>query len=477
MKKQKKLRTNKITPNENISFPIGTSLAVEYFYETLDFDTVFGKHKKNGIDINKLIKALLSYKLTDNFSISRAHQWINRDEVLDIFRLDSFSERTLYRVLETIGNNRLEIISDIQDRIFLTYDFEHTNINLDWTSIVLHGNKAPLADYGYSRDHRPDKKQITLGITEIAEPINVPIGITTEKGNVADQTHFKITYDQVRKRLEKGSLVVFDRGANSLTNTQMVLADHFEYLSGKQLNKSDDKIIATFWNQPIELISSKEQIYCLKIQKPSGVNYLYFSPKLQKEQLASKARKIKRQIEEARQIQSSIDKNKKLPKKFRINNVLIDVEYSLQTKLAEIDENEALKMLQDKLITGREGFFCLRSSTNLTAKDALEIYRKKDSVEKIIHSLKNEIEIKPLRVWSDASIYGAVVIGFIAQLFISLMRFEFKELKSTSTKFIKKSLLNLTVTVDFTKKKVKEYIYSNFDAINTVILEPKWLKS
>ncbi|RQD81887.1 IS1634 family transposase, partial [Methanosalsum natronophilum] len=121
-----------------------------------------------------------------------------------------------------------------------------SNRSFLFNSIVLHGNKAPLADYGYSRDHRPDKKQITLGITEIAEPINVPIGITTEKGNVADQTHFKITYDQVRKRLEKDSRVIFDRGANSLTNTQMVLADHFEYLSGKQLNKSDDKIIATF---------------------------------------------------------------------------------------------------------------------------------------------------------------------------------------------------------------------------------------
>ncbi|MCS3924894.1 transposase [Methanosalsum natronophilum] len=97
--------------------------------------------------------------------------------------------------------------------------------------------------------------------------------------------------------------------------------------------------------------------------------------------------------------------------------------------------------------------------------------------KKTINSLKNEIEIKPLRVWSGASIYGAIIIGFIAQLFISLMRFEFKELKSTSTKFIKKSLLNLTVTVDFAKKKVKKFIYSNFDAINTLILSPKWLKS
>ncbi|MCS3924439.1 transposase [Methanosalsum natronophilum] len=113
----------------------------------------------------------------------------------------------------------------------------------------------------------------------------------------------------------------------------------------------------------------------------------------------------------------------------------------------------------------------------MIAKDALQIERKKDPVEKIINSLKNEIEIKPLRVWSDASIYGAVIIGFIAQLFISLMRYEFKELKSTSTKFIKNSLLNLTVTIDVTKKQTKNHIYANFDTINTLILVPKWLKS
>ncbi|AFV25204.1 transposase [Methanolobus psychrophilus R15] len=173
-----------------------------------------------------------------------------------------------------------------------------------------------------------------------------------------------------------------------------------------------------------------------------------------------------RQIEEAKEIQESIDKNKKLPKKFRINNALVDVVYSLQTKLVNLDEEEAIKLLEEHLITGREGFFCLRSSKNLTLKQALQTYRKKDSIEKIIHSLKNEIEIKPLRVWSDASVYGAIIIGFIAQLFISLLRYEFNELKHKSTKFIKNSLLNLTVTVDFMKEGSKKYIYANFDAIN-----------
>ncbi|MDN7026232.1 hypothetical protein FGU65_15325, partial [Methanoculleus sp. FWC-SCC1] len=42
--------------------------------------------------------------------------------------------------------------------------------NMDWTSIVLHGTAAKLGKYGYSRDHRPDKKQITVGVTELADP-------------------------------------------------------------------------------------------------------------------------------------------------------------------------------------------------------------------------------------------------------------------------------------------------------------------
>jgi transposase len=474
---QQKLRTYDIIPNENICFPIGTILAVNQLYNLLDLSTVFSKHKKHGIDINELLKALVSYKLTDNFSINKAHQWINRDEVLDIFDLKEFSERTLYRVLETLGNNRETIISDIQDRLFSRYDFEHTNINMDWTSVVLHGDKAPLGKYGYSRDHRPDKKQITIGLSELADPINLPIGITVEKGNLNDQTHFKKTYRQVNKRLRKDSLVVFDKGANSIENTALVRADEMQYITAKKLNKSDDKIIADFAGYYPEIVDQENGIYGIKITKPSSVNYIYFSEKLQKEQLESKGRKVLRQIHEARELQEIIDRKKKIPKRFRINNVLIDVSYSFQTKLIELSENEAIKLLEDKLITGREGFFCLKSSKNLTLKQALLTYRKKDSIEKIFHSLKNEIEIKPLRVWTDDSIFGAIIIGFIAQLFISLMRYEFTELKHTSTKFIKKSISNLTVTVDFVKGKAKKYIYANFDAINTRILRQKWMKS
>lgn len=149
---------------------------------------------------------------------------------------------------------------------------------------------------------------------------------------------------------------------------------------------------------------------------------------------------------------------------------MIEIEYSFRTKLEELSDEEAIELLKASLINGREGFFCLKSNKDLTLEEALKIYRRKDSIEKIFHSLKNEIQIKPLRVWSDDSIYGAIILGFIAQLFISLMRYEFEDLKHRSTKFIKKSLKNLTLTVNFLKNGVKQYIFANFDKINSLFV-------
>lgn len=80
----------------------------------MNFSDIFGKHKKNGIDINKLLQAHVSYELTDNFSIKRSHEWIDRFEVCGIIYPESFSERSLYLVIETIGANRDEIISDAE---------------------------------------------------------------------------------------------------------------------------------------------------------------------------------------------------------------------------------------------------------------------------------------------------------------------------------------------------------------------------
>ena len=465
------LRTMELVPNNNISFPIGTIKTVKKYYDSLDLDTVFEKYKTKGRDLNSLIQALLSYRLTENQSLVRGSEWTNRPDVLLMFNLEEFEQRTLYRVLKIIGKNYEEILADIRDIIFEHYDFDHTNINMDWTSFILWGNKCSLGKRGYSRDHRPDKKQITVGISELSNPINIPIGMTIKEGNINDQTHFTDTFKQVQPRLRKNSMVVFDQGGNRKKNLTLVENSKLKYLTRRQINKSDEmNRIKGFDKSKAELIDEKNGVYGIKFKWPSRNDYFYFSEDLQKNQIESKLRKVDRLFEEAESIQKSIDNNRGLPKRFQINNPLIDCTYSYQTRLSDLSEGEAKKILKKAAITGREGFFCLVSNKQLTLSDALSIYRKKDSIEKIFHSLKNEINITPLRVWSDDSIRGALIIGYLAQLIISLIRFEHEELKKTSPRFIRNSLSHLTVTVEMGDNIENRYILSNFNPISLCVL-------
>jgi transposase len=84
--------------------------------------------------------------------------------------------------------------------------------------------------------------------------------------------------------------------------------------------------------------------------------------------------------------------------------------------------------------------------------------------------LKSEIEIKPVQVWTEDAVYGVLLIGFIAQLMISLTRYFVEPVKRMSTKFIIASLQNLTETVVSMENGKKRKFYSNFDPVNRAIL-------
>ena len=303
-------------------------------------------------------------------------------------------------------------MAGIQGSLFKSYGFPTTDVNLDWMSIVLHGEAAELGRYGYSRDRRPDKQQLTLGLCELASPVNVPIGMTVRAGNLNDQSHFKATYSQVRHLLKDESLVIFDKGASSQENKELVRYDRMCCLSSKKLNRSDGKGIVGV-------------IY----EKPRSTDYFYFSKSLHGHQIKSVRKRARKMADEAIELQRDLDAGKKVKRKFRggvRGNVLINAATTFQTKLVEMTE-EAHDYAFSRCKNGREGFFCLKSSKRLTLSEALATCRKKDS-----------IEIKPARCWKKERLFGVLLIGFLAQLFISLLRCDLSELASASAKFIKK---------------------------------------
>jgi transposase len=92
-----------------------------------------------------------------------------------------------------------------------------------------------LGALGYSRDGARGKKQITFGISTGMN--NIPTALTIQKGNVQDKKHFDHIFKVAKKVIDKGSIVIFDCGANTKTNKKMVRDEEYNYLTLKVKKK------------------------------------------------------------------------------------------------------------------------------------------------------------------------------------------------------------------------------------------------
>ena len=153
----------------------------------------------------------------------------------------------------------------------------------------------------------------------------------------------------------------------------------------------------------------------------------------------------------------------------RLRNPLISLNVGVQGKLLSSDV-DSYKYVRGQLSNHREGFFKLECSRNLTPSEVFSIYRRRDAVEKLMDSLKNHIDLKPMRVWSENPVKGTLLLCFLAQVIVSMVRYEMPELRKRSTRFIIDSLQNLTVTYVYDRKQATRRIYSNFEALNSRIL-------
>ena len=153
MTRQQRLRIDWIETNDNISIPIGTIAAVRYFMKRLELDELFPRFKGKGSELFSLAAALISYRLTENFSIEGCDRWLDSKEVRNELGIrGKVSSRTLNRAVERVGENMPEILATVRERVFSLYELEHTDVNIDTTSVSVYGDNGPLSAYGYSSD-------------------------------------------------------------------------------------------------------------------------------------------------------------------------------------------------------------------------------------------------------------------------------------------------------------------------------------
>jgi len=416
--------------------------------------------KKKGLELEKITLSLVSARIDEPKSVLQSVEDIkNTSSALLQFDIDpeDVHERTYYRGLEKLGKYDEEIYSGLIDSTGKEFDLDLSIIFADWTSTFFYGTKCKLAKPGFSRDHRPDKKQIKIGLA-MSDEQSIPFYYSVEKGDIVDVKQFKKDFEGFKHRLPEGALIVFNKGAKSKKNCDMITDDGYHYLTAvKDYNWVGEKIRSINRAEMRYVMDYKKgkKVFVYREEINGVYRYFYYDERRAEQDAKKREEKIKQALAEKKEMMDLLKKKgvkalkRKLTKRKKIskelNDTIVTTQITIQKRLWKKSDKEIIAELEkDKDL---DGFYVLESSKGLSPKDALQIYRRKDKVEKLVSDLKSVHQIRPFRVWTENAVRGAVLICMIATLFIGLAQ-QIVGLVKKAKKTITDKLKSLTLVIE-----------------------------
>ena len=180
----------------------------------------------------------------------------------------------LYRALDALLPQKGALEKHLQERLGTLFKLEYELLLYDVTSTYFEGEAAgnELAQRGYSRDHRPDCKQVCIAL--VVTRGGMPLGYEVFAGNRADVTTLKEIVELMERRYGAASRIwVVDRGMVSKENMKFLGAEGRRYIVGtprSQLKQFEQKLLEQDWQKIREGLEVKlcdspegEEVYIL----------------------------------------------------------------------------------------------------------------------------------------------------------------------------------------------------------------------
>src|SRR5436853_637726 len=148
---------------------------------------------------------------------------------------------------------RLELDRFLEQRLGELFDLDYDLQLYDITSTYFEGQAEgnPQAQRGYSRDHRPDCKQVNIAL--VVSRCGMPLGYEVFAGNRHDAT----TLEEIVGHMEElygraGRVWIMDRGLASEKNVRFLRAGGRRYILGtakNSLRKFEHELLSENWKQ------------------------------------------------------------------------------------------------------------------------------------------------------------------------------------------------------------------------------------
>lgn len=171
--------------------------------------------------------------------------WITRTALPDILGEEIVVESpsTLYRNMDLLHPQREKIETALAERARSLFNLNDAVMLYDLTSTYFEGQclKNEKAQRGYSRDHRPDCKQLVVGL--VVDTDGFPKAHEVFDGNTVDTTTVDHMLDALDARAggkREGRTVIVDRGMSSKDNLASIRAHGYHYMVATRQQERDE---------------------------------------------------------------------------------------------------------------------------------------------------------------------------------------------------------------------------------------------
>lgn len=166
---------------------------------------------------------------------------------------EKVNEDRLYRSLDRLLPHKTALEQHLQERLGELFQLDYDLLLYDVTSTYFEGEAAanPQAQRGYSRDHRPDCKQVNIAM--VVSRSGLPLGYEVFAGNRSDVTTVEeIVAAMENKYGQANRIWVMDRGMVSAENVEFLQKGGRRYILGtprSMLRKLEQQLLDERWKE------------------------------------------------------------------------------------------------------------------------------------------------------------------------------------------------------------------------------------
>lgn len=401
---------------------VGPGLVFERLWAALGIGETlveFLRDRRFGFDVERAVFLTVLHRLFASGSDRAAEKWKGEYAIAGVEALELHQ---LYRAMAWLGSPLPQnaqgaappfaprcVKDEIEEALFLRRRDLFTELEVvffDTTSIYFEGEGGDtLGRYGKSKDHRPDRKQMVVGM--VLDGRGRPVCCELWPGNTTDVKTLLPIVERLRARFAIGTVcVVADRGMISRkTIDQLERTDGLSYILGARLRQQ--KEVKT------EVLGR-------------GGRYQEVHPKSRAPKAPSPLKVKEVRIEDRRYI---VCLNEDQARKDAADREVILAHLAEQLKQGDKSlvgnkgyrkylKTEGARFAIDEAKVEAEarfdGKWVLRTNTRLSAEDTALKYKQLWMVEQIFRTTKSILETRPIYHKCDETIRGHVFCTFLA---------------------------------------------------------------